>query len=224
MEAKKKHSCRYCQYKSIKKGDMDRHVMAVHEKENARMFYCGKCNYKTCRRGHLNKHSRTHEEFRLLKCEDCSKEFNEKRQLDGHILKHHPHIAHTITSKIHSCDICGFKSVSKSHLTDHKYQHNKENAPKFHCTQCEFSSNRKGNLKRHLLTHLAGNPYVCSECKIGFNQKLQLDSHILNRHKDNEQLLRSISSKIHSCSLCEYQSIRLSLMKTHLKRHKYDRK
>ncbi|KAG5867303.1 hypothetical protein JTB14_036690 [Gonioctena quinquepunctata] len=160
METKKKHSCSYCQYKSIQKMDMDRHVMAVHEKENARMFYCGKCNYKTCRRGDLNKHSRTHEQFRPLKCEECSKDFNKKEQLDGHILKHHPHIAHTITSKIHSCDICGYKSISKSNLTRHKYQHDKENAPKFHCTQCEFSSNWKGHLKRHLLTHFDGNPYI----------------------------------------------------------------
>ncbi|KAG5895332.1 hypothetical protein JTB14_003130 [Gonioctena quinquepunctata] len=220
MEAKKKHSCSYCQYKSNYKKHMDTHVMAVHEKENAGMFYCGKCNYKTCRMDVLKRHSKIHEQFRQLKCEECSEEFNKRQPLDGHILKHHSQIAHTITSKIYSCDICGFKSVYKSNLTTHKYQHDKENAPKFHCSQCEFSSNWKDSLRMHSLSHLDGNPYVCSECKKGFKRKDYLYSHILRGHKDNEQLLRSISSKIHSCSLCEYQCIRLSHMKTHLKRHK----
>ncbi|KAG5895335.1 hypothetical protein JTB14_003133 [Gonioctena quinquepunctata] len=109
METEEKHSCCYCKFKSKRQDNLDLHVMALHEKENARMFN----SIQTCRRGDLNKHSRTHEQFRPLKCEECSKEFNEKRQLDGHILKHHPHIAHTITSKIYSCDICGFKSVNK---------------------------------------------------------------------------------------------------------------
>ncbi|KAG5895336.1 hypothetical protein JTB14_003134 [Gonioctena quinquepunctata] len=220
METKKKHSCSYCQYKSNNKKHMDTHVMAVHEKDNARMLNCGECTYKTCDMTNLNRHSRTHEQFRPLKCEECSKEFNQKQNRDGHILKHHPHIAHTITSKIHSCDICGFKSVSKSYLTSHKYQHDKENAPKFHCSQCEFSSNWKDSLRMHSLSHLDGNPYVCSECKKGFKRKDHLYSHILRGHKDNEQLLQSISSKIHSCFLCKYQCIRLSQMKAHLMGHK----
>ncbi|KAG5895340.1 hypothetical protein JTB14_003137 [Gonioctena quinquepunctata] len=220
METEKKHSCCYCKFKSKRKDNLDLQVMALQEKENARMFNCGECNYKTCHMTDLNRLSRTHEQFRPLKCEECSKEFNQKRDRDGHILKHHPHIAHTITSKIHSCDICDYKSVSKSNLTSHKYQHDKENAPKFYCSQCEFSSNWKDSLRMHSLSHLDGNPYVCSECKKGFKRKDYLYSHILRRHKDNEQLLRSISSKIHSCFLCKYQCILLSEMKAHLMGHK----
>ena len=47
--------CDQCNYKTIEKGNLNRHKMAIHGVERT-WLYCDKCDYKTLRNEHLNRH------------------------------------------------------------------------------------------------------------------------------------------------------------------------
>ncbi|XP_022244096.1 zinc finger protein 391-like isoform X2 [Limulus polyphemus] len=54
-----------------------------------------------------------------------------------------------------------------------------EASKKYHCKECEFSTNVSTNLRRHLLTHTGERPYKCNICEKRFTQKRDLQQHNL---------------------------------------------
>lgn len=88
---------------------------------------------------------------------------------------------------------------------------------KYQCYECEYVTFYKSNLKQHEITHSKMYPYKCTSCIKGFTSKKKFDNHILNNHPKAEGVL--ISSKIHKCKFCNYQSIFVTSLKKHLKKH-----
>lgn len=183
--------CQFCCYKTLKASHLKGH-MFTHKKGSKKNYSCSKCEYSTNYKGYLKRHLLTHNDIKLFVCIECKKRFNEKQELDSHIINNHSNndlLCKLITHKIYSCKICKYKCIYRTHF------------------------------KRHLSTHTGQKSHFCSECKKGFIQKQQLDSHILNNHKKNNVLIKSISSKIHSCNDCSYQTVLTSSFKYHLKTH-----
>ena len=75
------------------------------------------------------------------------------------------------------------------------------------CNQCDFSSSRTGNLKRHLKTHSGERSNKCSQCDYKSSRADVLRVH-LKTHR---------GEKPNKCNQCEYASLYASNLRTHLK-------
>ena len=51
------------------------------------------------------------------------------------------------TSEKHTCHICGYQSLKKTHLKLHEQA--VHDGKKFQCPECEYQATKKGNLGRH---------------------------------------------------------------------------
>nr|CAH7760754.1 unnamed protein product [Callosobruchus chinensis] len=191
--------------------------------------YCSRCfekaedleeHEKRCRhrkKTHVSKlHSTSSSKFC---CKGCRKIFTAKRSLDVHILRMHPSLIDSVSSKVHVCHICEYKTTITTLLTKHMLTHSKENAQYFQCSTCQYKTYYKSDYNRHLTIHQETKPLGCTECGKGFAQKLHLDRHILNNHTDNVLLMKSITNKIHCCQHCDYKAINITHLKSHLKKH-----
>ena len=59
---------------------------------------------------------------------------------------------------------------------------------KYHCTSCDYSTDRKSNWNRHLSSKLHNHgfkSYKCEKCDITFSQKCHYDKHILSNKHNN---------------------------------------
>ncbi|VEN52646.1 unnamed protein product, partial [Callosobruchus maculatus] len=86
----------------------------------------------------------------LSRCIYCNKTFKSKQGLDDHILKRHLDFIASISSKIHEC------------------------------TQCTYKTTKSSNIRQHLITNhpeVAGNRILsrCIYCNKTFKSKLGLD-------------------------------------------------
>ncbi|CAL1263194.1 unnamed protein product [Larinioides sclopetarius] len=48
------------------------------------------------------------------------------------------------------------------------------------CAICQYSTNNVGHLQAHMLTHSGIRPFVCPHCGKGFTQKGNLQRHIIS--------------------------------------------
>nr|CAH7714644.1 unnamed protein product [Callosobruchus chinensis] len=117
----KLHSCKSCDYKSSSKSSLDCHIVRKHpdyiSSVTSKIHECSKCLYKTMRsrefQTHLLKHSRKGSSTLVPhRCTHCNVEAKGKRGLNCHISKKHPDFNATVTSKIHECSHCGFKTIN----------------------------------------------------------------------------------------------------------------
>nr|CAI5843055.1 unnamed protein product [Callosobruchus analis] len=141
------------------------------------LFICYICNYTSSVKSRLIKHIgfgncnlKAHSaESRLTftrqnlsndyVCAQCNIAFRTKRNLDGHIIKLHRESIESVSSKIHECKDCDYKTNRKYHFNRHMLTHvvDKEHpnssalaSIKIHqCPSCDYKSVRKYNIKNH---------------------------------------------------------------------------
>ncbi|KAH9635933.1 hypothetical protein HF086_002493 [Spodoptera exigua] len=116
---------------------------------NPDRYSCPFCSYKTFRRYALNQHIGKHTKKYKYSCDYCSFETNYGRNFRQHREKHEngvvqPKTPVRITEKI--CQVCGFKSFSRSVIECHRKKHRNV---KFSCDLCSFTTFHKFSLKRH---------------------------------------------------------------------------
>ena len=134
----------------------------------------------------LNEHSRVIIEngLEMFQCIFCDKSFGRKSSLSHHLLLH--------TGKpVYKCDICGIEYKEKRSLTKHlEASHGveptnrkvlAENGP-FKCDQCEFTTEVKKKLDRHLVCH-GDKQYQCDLCDFATAYKSNLLIHKGKTHE-----------------------------------------
>ncbi|VEN35903.1 unnamed protein product [Callosobruchus maculatus] len=193
--------CTYCTKTFVNKTSLDDHIIQIHPdfiaSVSSKIYECILCTYKTtyvkCLGNHLTiKHPEIFRNCNLTRCIHCNKTFKSKATLDDHILKTHPDFIASVSSKIHKC------------------------------TQCTYKTTRSPNIRQHLITNhpkVAGNRILsrCIYCNKTFKSKPGLDDHIIQIHPD---FIASVSSKIHECTHCTYKTTRSSNIRRHLfKKH-----
>ncbi|CAH0564527.1 unnamed protein product [Brassicogethes aeneus] len=118
------HTCPKCAYSTVIKSHYDRHVKVCLKLKNVRWYKCHICNYKTILKSNLNSHIKNHNQIKQLKCLFCQYQSNRKSSVDNHILFKHSDLLNEsnqnlITSKVHCCQHCNFKTTHASDLKRH---------------------------------------------------------------------------------------------------------
>ncbi|VEN40749.1 unnamed protein product [Callosobruchus maculatus] len=188
-------NCLHCEAMFKRKASLDNHTIKNHPNFIStitnRVHKCSKCSYETTMRGHLKNHLLTHVETpTLCTCLHCTETFKNKLFLDDHIVKKHPIFIASVTSKIHECTLCPFKTTRISTFKEHVLEHP------------EINTNRKST--------------TCTQCNVTFNRKIALDNHIVKKHPN---LTSSVTNKIHKCTKCSYKTTINSSFKRHLLKH-----
>nr|CAI5830373.1 unnamed protein product [Callosobruchus analis] len=188
--------CVYCNKTFTNKPSLDDHVLKTHPdfiaSVSSKVHECTECTYKTTSNGNFKrhmivKHANVADIHITNRCIYCNKTFTSKQALDGHIIKTHPDFIASVSSKVHGCTECTYRTTSNS------------------------------NLKRHMDTHpdIAGNHvFRCIYCKNTLTCKKVLDDHIVKKHPD---FIASISSKVHECTKCSFKTVHPSRLKKHIK-------
>nr|CAI5821517.1 unnamed protein product [Callosobruchus analis] len=186
----KVHECPCCTYKTTVKGSFDRHMLKHPETvDSYKLSVCVHCDAKFKKTADIYK----------LRCIHCDETFKRRAGLDEHIIKKHPHLIATITSKIHECTYCAYQTVLKPHFARHMLKHP------------ETADNYK-----HPETADSGQLITCTHCEAKFKSKQKLDEHTLKKHPD---LIASVSSKIHECIYCTYKTTRKDVFLRHMEDH-----
>ena len=74
------------------------------------------------------------------------------------------------------CEYCNYSTNRRSDLTRHVRGHTGENL--FHCIKCEYKTARKSDLRRHHLLHAGEKPFKCGVCNYTTSRKTVLLKHM----------------------------------------------
>nr|CAI5830377.1 unnamed protein product [Callosobruchus analis] len=191
--------CSYCNKTFISKSSLDDHILKTHPdfiaSVSRKVHECTECTYKTVFTSQLRRHMVKHPDiagnYTTIRCSYCNKTFESKRSLDNHIVKRHPDFVASVSSKIHGC------------------------------TQCTYRTTISRCLKEHLMvkhSEIAGDHITnrCTHCNKTFTSTQALDDHIVKRHPD---FIASVSRKVHECTECTYKTVFSSQLRRHMAKH-----
>lgn len=113
VDNERKHACTVCPSRFKLRGDLQRHIMVVHEKE--KRFECGTCGKTFGHSGHLNRHAQSHRGERRFKCSHCGYKFLQR----SHLLSHVEHVHGSSRDRVHGCSLCKLRVATVSELRRH---------------------------------------------------------------------------------------------------------
>ncbi|CAH0549627.1 unnamed protein product, partial [Brassicogethes aeneus] len=219
--------CDICPKKYKTRRSLTCHKKYVHEKDNLKELKCGHCAFVTANRSNLNVHLKIHDKEKYLRCNFCEFMTTKLYYLNAHIISRHKSENKgenkiKITSKIYQCSNCSYSAVYKSSYDAHiKVCLKLENVQQYECHLCHYKTIHKFGLKKHMKIHNKTKEFKCLFCPKESNHKYNLDGHILTKHSHllNESNRSIITSKVHSCHLCNYKTTNIGDLKKHINRH-----
>nr|CAH7724006.1 unnamed protein product [Callosobruchus chinensis] len=191
--------CKHCNAVYKSKQIIDDHVLKKHPEfiasVKSKIHECGLCTYKTTIKLELDRHMLKHPETESgCACLHCEKSFTSKATMDDHIIRKHPEFMESVTSKVHECKVCLFKTTNKRQFELHTLRH-----------PDSYSSYK---------------PSTCPHCNAEFNTKRGLDDHIVKKHP---AFIQSVTSKIHECKVCFYRTTLKNHFNSHMFNHPGER-
>ena len=213
-----KFPCDSCQYKGSTKGNLKRHIDAVHTKDSERkcdVCFEGFADQRGLIRHMMNKHGLEHK----FKCEKCSKIFLTEQRFSLHTpevcekkkaaekvrhacdrcdykarnasdIKIHKGAFHD--KVFHCCDTCSYRSYSKRALTVHVNQVHGYGKNFHNCDHCDYSTARVTNLKTHVeAVHLKMRE-ECGSCGHIASGKSSMRKHMIKAHNGIKIETRSV--------------------------------
>ncbi|KAJ8706657.1 hypothetical protein PYW07_012735 [Mythimna separata] len=160
-------------------------------------YKCEKCvkgfNFEEVLTAHMVKHTREHGTYQ---CEMCTQYCPSPVSLRGHIKSH--------TTR-YKCKLCGHIRLSRQHLLEHHAITHTQGATTYTCDKCQFTSNKRTTIQRHVRTHALSARHACHRCGKLFNTVESLRVHTTRHDK----------SKRFQCSRCDKNFIYPSLLHKH---------
>nr|CAH7767233.1 unnamed protein product [Callosobruchus chinensis] len=238
-------TCAFCPAGFKSKRSLDQHIVKKHPNYGT-SFSCYHCNYIFRSKRRLISHMEVHQNKKnMLSCLPCNRTFERQITLNEHILRTHPNFIAFITSKIHECTLCAFKTTRSDCFKDHLLKHPEATCAhcnvafkkkvsldnhmlnkhpnfissvthKIHkCTECNYRTTMSNHLKRHLLKHTE-TPTNHKHCNTTFKTKTLLDNHVIKKHPNSTS---SVTNKIHRCTECNYKTTKSTDLKKHSLKH-----
>ncbi|CAH2010033.1 unnamed protein product [Acanthoscelides obtectus] len=231
--------------------------------EGKQSFSCYICNYTShCKKGlighikrnncylrsNLGKSRSVSRKQYLYRCIKCNKVFKSKTSLDNHLVKKHVGSMASVSSKIHECAFCDFKTAYKGDITRHVLKHTTKLRI---CRHCNTSFKTERSLFGHILKRhpnfsgtVSSKIYECMHCPHKQIARRSFIRH-LARHDtqttfkcnncdasfstkrclENHVLQKhpkfesSVSCKIHKCTHCEYKTTFPHCLASHMMKH-----
>ncbi|KAF5293653.1 hypothetical protein FQA39_LY03138 [Lamprigera yunnana] len=187
-----KYICNQCNYTTLIKCDLRRHIKTHKGAE----YKCKDCDYKTARKSRLKQHVKIHTGD-TYKCKECDYKTVWKNLLKVHVKIH--------TGDEYKCKECDYKTVWKSHLKEHVKIHTGD---EYKCKECDYKTVRKDHLKQHVKIH-TGDEYKCKECDYKTVWQTALKKHIKIHSVDK-----------YECKECDFKTAWKESLKSHIKRHR----
>nr|CAI5867012.1 unnamed protein product [Callosobruchus analis] len=240
--------CIHCNKAFTTKKRLDDHIIKKHpdfiSSVSSKVHECTECTYKTTDNSNLEQHMAKHPDIAgnhiPNRCIHCNKAFTTKKRLDDHIIKKHPDFISSVSSKVHECTECTYKTTDNSNLKQHMLKHPDiavttkkrldDHIIKKHpsvskkiyqCSKCTFKTVSTKDLKRHIMARhpdIAGNRKFrrCIYCSKAFVRRETLDDHVIKTHPD---FIASVSSRVHECTKCTFKTISSSQLRRHAVTH-----
>nr|CAI5856720.1 unnamed protein product [Callosobruchus analis] len=190
--------CIYCNMIFVRKRALDDHIVRKHPdfiaSASSKVHECTECTYKTISTTLLKQHMAKHLDTGGIRisnnCMYCDKKFLSKPFLDDHVIRTHPDFIASVTSKIHECRQCTYKTTIIRNFREHSVAKHPEISD--NCT------------------------FRCTYCNKTFKFKRALDDHIIEIHPD---FIACVSRKVHECTKCTYKTVSTWLLKRHMVKH-----
>ncbi|CAH1980753.1 unnamed protein product [Acanthoscelides obtectus] len=123
--------CPYCDATLKRSAHLDNHIIRKHPNFTAsvrrKILECTMCSYKTVFSCNFDRHMISHSETTVspttIACEYCKAEFRAKMSLDDHIIRQHPNFIDIVTSRLHECPKCIFRTTVISNYKRHLLKH-----------------------------------------------------------------------------------------------------
>ncbi|CAL8248530.1 unnamed protein product [Lota lota] len=205
------HYCSQCDYSSITKSCLKRHVV---QKHSGLLLPCPSpdCKYSSPDKYKLQSHLKTHQE-QVKSCPVCNQNFPEYR-LMHHIRNTHPDTVPQqgtglMVKRAEKCPYCdSYFLKNSSDLQQHIWAH--KGLKPFNCTVCDYASRSKSNLKAHMNRHSSERSHLCDLCGKKFKSKVTLKSHRLSHNAEGKRF---------HCSECDYTSVSKPALLRHMEQH-----
>ncbi|CAH1981772.1 unnamed protein product [Acanthoscelides obtectus] len=245
-----KCTCTKCDASFTEKRSLDNHILQKHPELSASVSHkiheCTHCEYKTTDRkslaGHIMKHTGA-----KLTCTKCEASFTSQQSLDNHILRKHQKHTASVSTKIHECTHCEYKTTHTHAFASHMMKHT---GTKRTCSKCNASFINKILLYNHILrkhpelsASVSHKIHQCTHCEYKTTKARYLARHImkhtgakltctncdasftsqqsLDNHilREHQKFAASVFRKIHECTHCEYKTTYLRELATHMMKH-----
>jgi len=137
-------------------------------------------------------------------------------------------------------DLAGELSEAKKSKKTNKKVPNK--AAVHICSYCDYSTNKKFLLVRHMRAHSNDRPHKCNVCERGFKTMVALQNHVnthtgvkpyrckycMSKFTTTGEMVRHIRykhtrEKPHKCTECDYECVEFSKLKRHMRCHTGER-
>ena len=147
----KKFKCNFCSFATSHLDSLRNHNQRLHE-EGKKKYVCEECGYMATVKFDFKKHQEVHkdaEEREKFKCEQCPREFFDKRHVRRHVKVVHENLRHL-------CKDCGFTAIRMTTLKLHIESIHE----KFKCDQWSYESCNKSyspqrpSEQRHLVVKI----------------------------------------------------------------------
>ncbi|KAJ2942328.1 hypothetical protein O0L34_g15877 [Tuta absoluta] len=149
------------------------------EKYQRALYKCTLCvqgfNFEDVLTAHMEKHTKENGSF---ECEMCHQFCPSAVSLRGHVKSH--------TTR-YKCKICGVVRRGRQHLLEHHALTHTHDAQQYTCHHCDFTTDKRTVIQRHVRSHRASERHACHECGRLFHTVESLRVHT-TRHDKSRSL------------------------------------